>query len=156
MTANNDEPTPQEVSEGEGTPVCPGCLTSLPPAANVCPKCLAPVTPIATIDPIERIWSMGHLYHRAAHGPASKLVLIGATLLGLEVVLFWCVIITNIFTGFEFPRIESWEDGIGLSIAVVVEGLFTFWIVKVWRNYFSRGKACRQRESSRTEGDDNA
>jgi len=122
-----------ERDQEEPTPVCPGCLAPLPPAANVCPKCLKPISPFATIDPVQRIWAMGDMYNRATKAAPSKLVLMGATFIALP--LLAPVLIVGpaelLFGGFE-----GVEGGLAAAVGIIIVSLYTYWLAKVWRNYF--------------------
>lgn len=118
------------------TPLCPHCLTELPPRAPFCPKCNAPVGAYATYDPIQQIYSTGWLYRRAIGSGISTMALIGMWIIfGPTAVLVTIGLVTEAVGGRSAVTFGS-------VLSIVVGGLSVYILYLVTRSYvrFKRRK----------------
>jgi len=94
------------------------------------------------MDPIETILSRGHLYDRAARGPASTLILIGATAIAMAILGGFTSIVLQLLANDTRSLIPEnrWEMA-SWPLLIFVVSIFLIWLIKVWRNYFAKHQA---------------
>jgi len=121
----------------DASPLCPQCLTELPPRVAFCPKCTAPVGAFATYDPIQQIYSTGWLYRRAIGGGISTIAFVGMWLIFGPTTLFTLLALVSPAYG-PFVDFDPLRWGLALFFVVLQITILTM----VTRSYihFKRRK----------------
>ena len=71
----------------EETMLCPSCLQANPPDARFCSRCDAPLSAGAVLGPFEQTRAQRFIFHRAATGPSSFIVVLGVWVIFLPILI---------------------------------------------------------------------
>jgi len=134
-------------SEGEGiqeeeTLLCPSCLQPNPPDARFCSRCDAPLSAGAVLGPFEQTRAQRFIFHRAATGPSSLMVLLGIWVIFAPISIVCLVAIGTLLIVGPITTESLLESILPLFIAAFSTAL----VWKVSSNYRSRRQNDRKED----------